>query len=662
MLVWDYYFEKEQIKKYTFSKLKQMFLKYPSLEADFEKRFQNHFSDFFDNLYKLYGDRLDFIYIVEKSILQAGQSYINRDADLKKLDKKREKNPDWFANNNVVGAVLYVDLFCDNLSSLKSKLSYFKDLGITYLHLMPILDMPKGENDGGYAVSDYRKVAPNIGTMAQLKDICAYYRENGISIVLDFVCNHTSDEHEWAEKAKAGDAYYQRFYFMYDDRCIPDQFEPNLREIFPDRGEKAFIWRKDVKGKNGGKWVWSTFNTYQWDLNYSNPEVFCVMTDEILFLANQGIEILRLDAVPFIWKKLGTSCENQQEVHYIIRAMNALMRMAAPTLIFKSEAIVHPDIVRSYIDAKESQLSYNPNLMCLLWEALATRETKLISHSCQKRMNLPYGSDWVNYIRCHDDIGVGFANEDAWEVGIDAHGHRSFVANYYIGRFKGSFASGLPFQENLSNGDVRISGTLASLAGLENALIHDNKTEIELAITRILMMHAIILTIGGVPLIYIGDEIAQLNDYDFIEDRAKQHDNRWVHRPKMNWDLVNKIENHQEKTPYEYAASEINTQLKKLIKLRKNHHIFSVENQLDVFDCNNEHVFAYKRKYNSDSFHFVANFSENEQKISLKVVYDEYLKDTLFDSIAQKDVKLNNKQEFVLKPYQILCFIEEVSA
>ncbi len=417
---------------------------------------------------RIYGDQYDFFYHLERILTTAAEMWLARSAELKALDAAREGDNRWFQSQQMLGGVCYADLFAGNLAGIRAKLPYFRELGLTYLHLMPLFKAPMPENDGGYAVSSYREVNPALGTMAELSALAGELRQQGISLVVDFVFNHTSDEHDWARRALAGEPEYQDYYFMFPDRTMPDAYEKTLREIFPEVRHGSFTYRPDADP--GHRWVWTTFNSYQWDLNYANPAVFRAMLEEMLSLANAGIEVLRFDAVAFIWKQMGTSCENLPEAHLLIQAFNALARIAAPALLFKSEAIVHPDEVAKYISPGECQLSYNPLLMALLWESLATREVKLLQHSMRERFKIDSACAWVNYVRCHDDIGWTFDDGNAAQVGINGFGHRQFLNAFYTGRFPGSFARGLPFQENPRTGDCRISGTCASLAGLEQAL------------------------------------------------------------------------------------------------------------------------------------------------------------------------------------------------
>jgi amylosucrase len=367
----------------------------------FSDRLQTYFPSLFNLYLNLYGTRYDFFFHLEDLLISIARAWFARPPDLRALDSSREENPLWFQSNQMLGGVIYVDLFAGDLEGVRSKIPYFKELGVTYLHLMPLFRVPVGENDGGYAVSSYREVHPPLGTMEQLASLVGDLRAAGISLVVDLVFNHTSDEHVWAERAKAGDEEHMDFYRIFPSREQPDAYERTLREIFPDEHPGAFTFFPDLF-KHGG-WVWTTFYSYQWDLNYSNPAVFNRMAEEMLFLANQGVEVIRLDAVAFIWKQMGTSCENLPEAHALIRAFNAVARIAAPALLFKSEAIVHPDEVAKYIHPQECQLSYNPLLMALLWNSLATRKVRLLSQALVGRFKIHPETAWVNYVHPSGD-------------------------------------------------------------------------------------------------------------------------------------------------------------------------------------------------------------------------------------------------------------------
>lgn len=488
-----------------------------AFDRTFAARFDAHFPTLHSLFQQIYGERDDRREALAEVICLAAESWHARPVALKRLDRQRDDDPAWFQSEKMLGAVCYVDRYAGSLKAMAKQIPFFKELGLTYLHLMPLFRSPEGNNDGGYAVSSYREVDSRLGTMADLALLTGKLRRAGISPVVDFIFNHTASDHEWAQKAVAGDPDYEDFYLIFPDREMPDAYDQHTREIFPDDHAGSFVQLPD------GRWIWSTFYHFQWDLNYANPSVFKAMAGEMLFLANQGVEVLRMDAVAFIWKKLGTSCESLPQAHLLLQAFNEVLRMAAPSLLFKSEAIVHPDEVIQYISPGECQLSYNPLQMALIWEALATRDVKLLNQALERRHALPEGTAWVNYVRSHDDIGWTFADEDAAEFGVDGYWHRRFLNDFYVGRFPGSFARGAAFQENPKTGDARVAGTTASLAGVEKG---DPCGE-----DRVVLAHAVAMSTGGMPLLFLGDEVGQLNDYYYVNRPAEAGDSRWVNRP-----------------------------------------------------------------------------------------------------------------------------------
>ncbi len=609
----------------------------PARWAELELRLERHWPDLFGPLVRLYGESWDFFYHLEELAHLLARSWTDRPDDLTELDRLREHEPGWLLRPSTVGGALYVDLFSENLPRLREHIPYFEKIGLTYLHLMPLFAVRPGDNDGGYAISNYRSVNPALGDMEDLTELARALRAKGIALVLDFVFNHTSDEHDWARKARSGDRRYLDYYLTFPDRTLPDQYERTLREIFPTVRRGNFTWYEVMQ-----RWVWTTFNSFQWDLNYANPEVFRAMAEEMLFLANAGVDVLRLDAVAFIWKRMGTSCENLPEAHLLIRAFNAVARIAAPALTFKSEAIVAPDEVVKYIDAHECQISYNPLLMALLWEALATRNVGLLVRSLSRRFHLSDGCTWANYLRCHDDIGWTFDDDDAAELGIDAYRHRQFLNEFYTGQFEGSFARGVPFQHNTATNDMRISGTLASLAGLEQALDRQDDELVEMAVRRILLLRGVIASIGGFPLIYLGEEWGLLNDYGYVADPAKEGDSRWVHRPKMRWEYLDSLD-----AP-ESVSRRIYRELVRIVDLRRGTRAFH-GSRTEFEDSGNDRLLAYVRSSGGQRVLVVANFSEAPQEMEANRLRltggSTRLRDLLTDTVHV------TREPFVLGPY-----------
>lgn len=482
----------------------------------FLARFESEFPRLHTLFTRLYGDHTAGADQLTRVVELAATSWAHRPVELKVADRAHTENPEWFASERMLGGVCYVDRYGGNLAGIRDQIPYFRQLGLTWLHLMPLFQTPDGDDDGGYAVSSYRRVDPSLGSMAQLTELASDLRLAGIALVLDFVFNHTANDHEWARRAVAGEPGYEDFYLLFDDRSLPDAYERTTREIFPDDHRGSFVQLPD------GRWIWSTFYHYQWDLNYANPAVFTAMAGEMLFLANQGVDVLRMDAVAFIWKRLGTPCESLPETHLLLQAFNAVLAMAAPGVTFLSEAIVHPDEVMQYISPQECPLSYNPLQMALTWEALATRDARLLQSALERRHVLPAGTAWVNYVRGHDDIGWTFDDADAAAAGIDPVAHRRFLNDFYVGRYPGTFSRGIAFQENPRTGDARVAGTTASLAGVESG---DPG-----GADRVILAHAIAMSTGGVPVLYLGDEVAQLNDDTYLDDPIRRGDSRWAHR------------------------------------------------------------------------------------------------------------------------------------
>lgn len=503
-------------------------------DNDLLDRFDRWSTDLVEGLAEVY-DLKTALPALVKVLLE---NHANRDEALRARDRQRVLQPDWFQQANTIGYVAYTDLFNGNLTGLRGRIDYLKSLKVSYLHLMPILEPRPGANDGGYAVMNYRALSPELGTMEQLRSVADELHSAGISLTLDLVLNHVAQEHEWALKAQAGDAKYRDYFYVYPDREIPDQFEQNLPEVFPDFAPGNFTFDKKLGG-----WVWTTFNSYQWDVNWGNAAVFCEFADIIGNLANHGVDCLRLDAIAFIWKRMGTQCQGEEEVHSITQAIRAFARVLAPSLIFKAEAIVGPAQVGAYLgegkrSGKLSDLAYHNSLMVQIWSAIAAKDAKLLEFTLSRFKAIPSNSAWGIYLRCHDDIGWAIDDSDAHQVGLNGHEHRMFLADYFTGKFWGSGSRGADFQMDKQSGERRTSGTAASLVGIEQFLEDKDAAGLDLAIRRYLCAYAMIFGFGGIPLLYMGDEVGLFNDYDYLNDPAKADDSRWLNRPKMNWDVA----------------------------------------------------------------------------------------------------------------------------
>ena len=468
----------------------------------------------------------------------AARAAAERPDDLVRLDLTRLLRPDWFQEPGMVGYAAYADRFAGDLAGVSRRIDYLSELGVSYLHLMPLLRPRPGDSDGGYAVADYRQVAENLGTLDDLRALATRLRRAGISLVLDLVLNHVAAEHEWARRARAGDPHYQDYFHLFGDRQLPDAYEATLPQVFPATAPGNFTFDPAT-----GSWVWTTFNSWQWDVNWTNPDVFCEYADIMLFLANLGVQVLRLDAIAFVYKRMGTDCQNQPEVHAITQALRAVVRIAAPAVCFKAEAIVGPAELVKYFGqgrrhGKVSDIAYHNSLMVQIWSMLATRDVTLAARALSALPVAPSTTAWVTYIRSHDDIGWAIDDADAAAVGLSGPAHRRFLSDYYSGNFPGSPARGLVFQANPATGDARISGMAASLAGTENAVEAAEVDRLALVVGRLFLAHAIITGWGGIPVLWMGDELGMTNDPDWATEPGHAHDNRWTHRPRMDWELA----------------------------------------------------------------------------------------------------------------------------
>ena len=586
----------------------------PCILRHFYTRLGANFYSIHSLFHRLYGEREDFKAHLCRLVEVLRRRYLERPERLRESDLIRERDFNWFLSEKWVGMALYCDRFAGDLTGVRQKIPYLQELGINLLHIMPILDCPPDHSDGGYAVRDFLKVHERFGSNEDVENLAETLRARDMLLVLDVVVNHTSNEHEWAVKARRGDPRYQDYYYVFDDRTVPDIYEETLPEIFPETAPGNFSWEEAL-----GKWVMTVFNDYQWDLNYHNPAVLIEMVDIILFWANRGADILRLDAVAFLWKKLGSVCQNEREAHWLLQLMKDCCQVTAPGVLFIAEAIVAPGEIAKYfgedaINAKECEIAYNATLMALLWDAVATRNAKLLR---QGIANLPIKLDratWLNYVRCHDDIGLGFDDNDIRQCGYDPILHRRFLIEYFTGKYPGSLSLGLPFGGNPKTGDTRISGSLASLVGLEAAVKRNKQDEIDTAISWITMLHGIILSFGGIPLLYYGDAVGMMNSAEYLQDPYKRADNRWVHRYHFDWD---KAEKRHETGTVEFR---IFGMLKRMIALRKETHTFADVDNRRLLSLENGNLLAYLRTdpiNNHNNVLVIANFNDVEQRVNI---------------------------------------------
>ena len=525
---------------------------------------------------------------------------------LKKRDAAREAEPDWYKHRDLLGSMLYIDNFAGNLNGVRKKLDYLESAGVDCIHLMPFLDTVPGRSDGGYAVADFRKVRPDLGTMDDLQKLTDACHRKNINVCMDFVMNHTSCDHEWARRARAGDGEYMSRYFFYDNPSIPAEYEKTVPQVFPTTAPGNFTYLDDC-----GYWVMTTFYPYQWDLNYRNPRVFNEMMYNFLFLANQGMDIIRIDAVPYIWKELGTSCRNLAKVHTIVRMMRMIGEIVCPSVILLGEVVMEPVKVVPYfgtVDKPECHLLYNVTTMCTTWHTVATRDTRLLRGQLDSVAGLPKQYLFLNYLRCHDDIGWGLDYPALRQWGMEEVPHKKYLNEFFLGHTPGSVSRGELYNDDPTTGDARFCGTTASMCGLETARTDEERA---LAVRKDLMLHAMMLFQSGIPMLYSGDEIGQLNDYSYKDDPARAGDSRYVHRGKLPWDRA------AQRSDLSTPAGQIFSSLHELEGLRREHVAFEASADVWTLDTGDISVLGIGRYYDGEMLAGLFNFDTAPKTIPL---------------------------------------------
>lgn len=600
----------------------------------------------------LYGDVADVDALLGRVVAVSTEAARRRRGSLRALDIAREVDPAWFQRSSMVGYVAYADLFAGTLRGVAERLDYLSELQVGYLHLMKVLRARDDANDGGYAVQDYRDVEPGLGTWADLEFLADRLHERDVSLCLDLVMNHTAREHEWAEAARRGSQQHRGYYLVFPDRTLPDRYEATLPEVFPEMAPGNFTWDDDLQG-----WVWTTFNTYQWDLNYANPDVLVEMLGIMVDLANAGVDVLRLDAVAFTWKRLGTNCQNQPEAHLIAQVYRAVLAIAAPAVLLKAEAIVAPDDLLPYLgvhrlERPECHLAYHNQLMVMLWSSLASGDAALAGTAMQALPPTPASAGWVNYVRCHDDIGWAVSDTDAAAAGLNGAAHRSFLARFYRGDFWQSFADGVAFSSNPDIGDERTCGSAAALCGIGRAVRAGDHDEIDHAVRRLELLYGVMFGFPGVPLVYMGDELALDNDPSYALDPAKADDSRWIHRPAMPWSTAER--RHVAGT----ISYRVFTYMQSLAAARAVNPAMNAGGDLAIHRHADTAVFAWARHHPRDGrFYGLANFAAREAVVPSSALGRAGLERPVV--ILGDDALERDGDDLVLAPYGVVWFVDE---
>ena len=570
-------------------------------EEVYRRRFNRHFDELKWLYTELYGNDSMFAELCDN----LHRFYEERNQDLKASDLRREENPGWYKQNDMLGMMLYIDNFAGDIKGVESRLGYLEKSNVNYIHLMPFLETPKGRSDGGYAVSDFRKVQEKLGTMEDLESLTAACRKKNMNVCMDFVMNHTSEDHEWAKRARQGDGEYMSRYFFYDNDAIPQQYERTVPQVFPTTAPGNFTWLDDIK-----HYVMTTFYPYQWDLNYKNPRVFNEMMYNFLFLANKGIDVIRIDAVPYIWKELNTDCRNLPRVHTIVRMMRMIGEIVCPGILLLGEVVMEPEKVVPYfgtVEKPECHMLYNVTTMATTWHTVATRDVRLLKRQLDIVNNLPKEYVFLNYLRCHDDIGWGLDYPTLELEGIHERSHKQYLNDYFRGYTGNSTSRGVLYNEDLVLGDARFCGTTASMCGIEKAGFEEDAQAMEKAIQMDVMLHAYMFMQSGIPVLYSGDEMGQVNDYSYKEDPDKAEDSRYIHRGAMRWDLAENI------TDPETVEGKMFQRLNRLEEIRKSEKVFVTNANVWTVETWEQGVLCIGRYFEGEKLFGLFNFSEYDK-------------------------------------------------
>lgn len=601
-------------------------------ESDFEKRLKKHHDELKWLYMELYGN--DDMFFELCSRMQ--QFYEERSNALKTRDREKETDPEWFRKKEMLGMMLYIDNFAGTIRGVEKKLDYIQDCNVNCIHLMPFLDVTKGKSDGGYAVKDFRKVREDLGTMEDLETLTKKCHEKGMNVCMDFVMNHTSEDHEWAVKARKGEGEYMSRYFFFDNPVIPERYEQTVPQVFPTTAPGNFTYLPELD-----HYVMTTFYPYQWDLNYGNPRVFNEMMYNFLYFANIGMDIIRIDAVPYIWKEMGTPCRNLKQVHTIVRMMRMIGEIVCPATILLGEVVMEPEKVAPYfgtVEKPECHMLYNVTTMATIWHSLAAQDTSLLKKQLDTVCALPGEYTFLNYLRCHDDIGWGLDFDFLKGQGMEEIPHKRYLNDYYTGKFPGSVSRGELYNDDPVTQDARFCGTTASMCGIESAGFEQDEEKMEAAIRLDIMLHAYMLMQSGIPMLYSGDEIGQVNDYTYKEDPDKCADSRYIHRGAFRWDLAKKRKNKGT------VEGQIFQSLDYLEKLRKQEKVFDADAKVYTYETWQQGIICVVREKAGTKMIGVFNFAKEPRTVS--VYPEESGKDMISGSAVEMDQILVGGHDF----------------
>ena len=467
------------------------------------KKFIDKFSMYYDELKWLYIELYNNEFTFSRLCDNMEKAYSKRSADLKKLDKVREEDKQWYKSPDMVGTMIYADDFADTLSGVQKKLGFVQKLNINMLHLMPFLDSPKAASDNGKAVSNYKKIRSDLGKMEDLKSLAQACHRKNICICSDFIMNHTSSSHIWAKKAQNGEGEYMSRYFFYDNPDIPNSYDLTVPQVYPATAPGNFTYIPEID-----HFVMTTFYPYEWDLNYSNPKVFNEMVNNLLFLANQGIDMFKLKDISYIWKEIGTNCRNLKQVHTIIRMLRIITEVVCPGVLLMGDAEGSLEDIVSYFgteDKPECHLVIDKDASDTIWHTMATGNCKLIKRRLDKVNTVSKDNIFVNYLRSFDPIDWRLDYDILKEDEIDPAAHRKYLNDFFTGKITEGIAYGEIVNDDPIVMEDKLEGSVMALCGLKTVSASLDDSSIETAIRKIILLYAYLMMEAGIPWVHCAD-------------------------------------------------------------------------------------------------------------------------------------------------------------
>jgi maltose alpha-D-glucosyltransferase/alpha-amylase len=501
---------------------------------------------------------------------------------------KLRDDPLWF--KDAVFYEIYVRGFYDSnsdgvgdFSGLTEKLDYLAWLGVDCLWLLPMYASPL--RDGGYDIADYYAILPEYGTLEDFRAFLDAAHSRGLRVITDLVVNHTSDQHPWFKDASSAPDAPKRDWYVWSD--TPEKYR-EARIIFTDTEKSNWTWCEGVQA-----FYWHRFFSHQPDLNYDNPEVRQAMLDAVDYWLDFGIDGFRVDAVPYLYEREGTNCENLPETHGFLKTLRAHVERRHPNALLLAEANQWPEDVVAYFGAgDEFHMGYHFPIMPRLFMALRQEDRHPIVEILERTPDIPSNCQWGMFLRNHDELTLEMVTDE----------ERDYLYNEYA-------------KDRRMRLNVGIRRRLASLL--------DNSRR------RIELLHALLFSLPGSPFVYYGDEIGMgdniyLGDRDGVRTPMQWSPDRNAGFSKADFERLyfpvinNPVYGYQSvnvESQMRYDSSLLNW-MRQMILLRKEHHVFG-RGAMRFVKPENRKIFAFVREYEGDTVLCVFNLSRFAQPVEL---------------------------------------------